>query len=267
MRKEAAENPESYAAREVAKHDARKTRPKVCGYCGTEGHTRAGCDTKKQHRSTFIEDASLWRQALAKWMKDIGLGLGALVRCNDASYYRGGQYMHPNEEDYIPPVGLITTPVAHASRADCGVNHYSGIMGAPEWSSCGSMLSYEFIGGESSELSYRKIVGITLPNIPGIVPRFGPAWYGREKTDRSSRLSNVDWEVVSRSPAVFNNEAFVSAKALKKAAKEWFAAGNDQDKDTFRTFKDFQRKQLCDYVNDKIQLSEMKDPEVPGIDT
>ena len=37
--------------------------------------------------------------------------------------------------------------------------------------------------------------------------------------------------------------------------------------DRVKTFDDFQRQQLRDFVNGMIELSEMKDPEVPGIDT
>ena len=89
MRREAAENPDSWQAKTVARYEARRAQPKICSYCDESGHTRAGCNDMKAHKSQFQEDLILWRQAMVKWMQDTGLGIGSLVRCEDASYHRG----------------------------------------------------------------------------------------------------------------------------------------------------------------------------------
>ena len=130
-----------------------------------------------------------------------------------------------------------------------------------------SILSFERIGAPSDQPAYQKTIGITLPCIPGIVPRYGKGYYGNEKMDRADRINNVDWEVVSAGQTDFSNDAFVSPKSIKKVTKVHFAAPQEETSRSFKTFDDFQRKQLRDFVNGEIELSEMKDPEVPGNDT
>ena len=92
-------------------------------------------------------------------------------------------------------------------------------------------------------------------------------YYGNEKMDRQDRMNNVEWEVVSPGQTDFSNDVFVSPKSIKKVAKEHFKAPQEETTRSFKTFDDFQRKQLRDFVNGEIELSEMKDPEVPGNDT
>ncbi len=60
---------------------------------------------------------------------------------------------------------------------------------------------------------------------------------------------------------------FACLQSIKKTAKEHFKAPNEQTSRHFHTFEAFQRQQLRDYVNGDIELSEMTDPEVSGIDT
>ena len=251
-------DPNSYDGKQWARILATKAKPKVCGYCDAMGHTRAGCDTMKAHKVTFIQDATLWRSALVKWMQETHLGIGALVRCNDAQYHdKDHGYVYPRDENYIPPVGLIMKGV------NGELNHYQGIMNAPDWQSSGSILCFERIGTGSEMQPYQKVVGITLPCIPGIVPRYGKGYYGNEKLDRADRLNNVDWEVVSPGQTDFSSDTFVCPKTLKKAAKDHFKAPNEQTTRRFHTFSDFQRTQLLQYINGEIELSEMKGPEVP----
>ena len=261
MRREAAANPDSWQATHVARYAARKAKPKICSYCDGSGHTRAGCDDMKAHKAVFREDLILWRSAMVKWMQDTGLGIGSLVRCTDASYHRGDQYMYPNDENYIPPVGMIMT------SPNSGLTHYHGIMNTNDWSSGQSMLSFTRIGATEEEHQYRTTVGITLPCIPGIVPRFGKGYYGNEKMDRADRINNVDWKVVSPGQTDFTNDTFMCPKQWKKTTKTHFAAPQEQSSSYFKTFDAFQRTQLRQYVNGEIELSQMKDPEVPGINT
>ena len=261
MRQEAAANPDSWQATQVARYEARKAKPKICSYCNASGHTRAGCDDVKAHKAQFIIDANLWRTALAKWMQEVQLGVGALVQCKDAPYHKGDVYMSPRDDDYVAPVGLVMRPPS----AD--LSHYSGIMNSGAWGSGNPLLDFERLGSRIEEAPYRKTVAVALPCIPGIVPRFGKGYYGNEQMDRSDRLNNVEWEVVSPSPADINNSNFLCPKQLRKTTKHHFAGPQEQTSSYFKTFGDFQRTQLQQYINGEIELSEMKDPEVPNTNT
>ncbi len=260
LRKAWAEDPESYMGRQWQRILDRKAKPKICGYCSESGHTRAGCDTMKAHKSQFIIDANLWRSALAKWMEESQLGIGALVRCNDAAYHRGDVYMYPRDENYIPPVGLVM------KQPGMGMSHYAGIMNTGTWSGGDNFISFERIGANEEHSGYRKTIGVPLPSIPGIVPRFGKGWYNNESMDRNDRINNADWEVVSPGQALDNSE-LTCPKQLRKITKHHFAGPQDQTDRCFKTFKDFQRTQLQQYVNGEIELSEMKDPELSDSDT
>ena len=257
LRKAWEQDPTSYKGREWARIVARKAKPKVCSYCDTTGHTRAGCESAKKHKAQFQMDLNLWRKALVKWMGDTGLGVGALVKNTSAAYYRGSDYMYPQEESYIPPVGMV---MCHPNQ---GLTHYNGIMNSGEWRSAPSLVSFHYIGAAETEAPYRKTIACALRSIPGIVPRFGKGYYAGDPIDREDRNQNMNWEVVSVAPGDFSNDKFLSAKELKKATKTHFAATQEQTERGFKTFDDFQRKQLRDFVNGEIELSEMKDPEVP----
>ena len=257
LRKAWEEDPTSYQGRQWQRILDRKAKPKVCSYCGTTGHTRAGCDIAKKHKAQFQMDLNLWRKALVKWMSDTGLGIGALVKCNNAAYYRGSDYLYPQDESYIPPVGMV---MCHPNQ---GLTHYNGIMNSGDWRSAPTLISFEYIGAPDGEMAYRRTIGCALPSIPGIVPRYGKGYYGTEQLDRDDRNQNMDWEVVSEGHADFDNASFLSPKDLKRATKRHFAAQEEQTERAFKTFTDFQRKQLQQYVNGEIELSEMKDPEVP----
>ena len=109
---------------------------------------------------------------------------------------------------------------------------------------------------------------VALPSIPGIVPRLGKGWYYEsEPMDRQDRVENTNWEVVSPACGSLKTSSFLDVKELRKATKGHFGAKNEQSSDNFRTFTDFQRTQLRQYVNGEIELSEMKDPEVPRDDS
>tara|TARA_R110002074_G_scaffold399402_1_gene592599 strand:- start:115 stop:972 length:858 start_codon:yes stop_codon:yes gene_type:complete len=255
------QDPTSYDGRRWQIFLDRKTRPKKCGYCDEDGHTRAGCGDLKAHKSLFVEDLVLWRHALVKWTKDTHLGIGALVRCTDASYYQDDVYMYPGEDNYEPALGMILYPINPA------LSHYSGIVNTNEWNNSNhSLFSFERLGADASLPEYRKTVGVTLPCIPGIVPRMGKGWYGKAY-DRHDRLNNVQWQVVSPAPAAIQNDVLLSSRAIKKTAKVHFAAPQEETVTSFHTFGDFQRKQLHQYINGEIELSQMKDPELPQTDS
>ena len=168
----------------------RKAKPKICSYCDTTGHTRAGCDVAKKHKAQFQMDLNLWRKALVKWMSDTGLGIGALVRCNNAAYYRGSDYLYPQEDNYIAPVGMVMNSFHQDAT------HYNGIMNSGDWRSAPTLISFHYIGAADTEAAYRKTIGCALPSIPGIVPRYGKGYYGCENTDRDDRNQNMDLSLI-----------------------------------------------------------------------
>ena len=257
LRKAWEKDPTSWKGRQWAQIKARKERPKICGYCDESGHTRAGCDKMTAHKVQFAKDLLLWRTALVKWMEDSDVGVGALIQCDDANYYRGDNYMYASDDNYIPAVGMIM------NGGNESLTHYHGIMNSPDWMSGPSLFAFKYIGAAIDEMPYRSQVGITLPCIPGIVPRWGKGYYGDEQMDRQERLNNVDWKVVSPGQASFPSDSFMHPKKLKQVTKTHFAAPQEQVERGFWTFNDFQRTQLQQYVNGEIELSEMNDPEVP----
>ena len=254
-------DPNSWQGREWARIKARKEKPKICGYCDTSGHTRAGCETAKKHKAQFQLDLNVWRKALAKWVDEVGLGMGALIRVHDVRYYRNGEYQYPGEAGYVPPVGML---MQKDLRTD--LTHYHGIPGTSHWHSAPALLTFEYIGANEESMSYRRHVGAALPCIPGIIPRYGNGWYNQQ-IDRAENCDATDWEVVSEALAPLSTESFLSPKALKKVVKEHFGAKNEQTESSFKTLDDAQRMQLQQYVNGDIELSQMKDPEVPQDDS
>jgi len=212
----------------------------------------------KQHKLTFRQDAILFRNALAKWMRETGLAIGALVRAQDCQYYTKDGHMYPGNEDYVPPVGLVMNATPSA-------NHYAAISGSSEWLNPGSFLTMETLGSQEVD-KYRRNVGLSLPCIPGIIPRMGKDWYGGIQ-DRQDRSSGINWEVVSVGYQHFDSTDWTSASAMKALAKEHFAGPNEQERGEFRTFTDERRQQFSDYINGSIELSEMKDPELPDNDS
>ena len=253
-------DPTSYDGREYARHEARKKAPKMCGYCGVIGHTRAGCADIKQHKEQFRSDAMLFRRVIVKWMKEMGIGVGALVRSKDAQWHDGeDNYRYPGDDNYVGPVGLVMNNISSSTH------HYSALCGTNQHTSGESFLMMQTIGTGSLP-DYRRNVGLTIPCIPGIIPRASVDYYGREM-DRSDRLNNVDWEVVSAGQTEFDNCKWLTPKAIKKTVKEHFARDQEQESSDFKTFPVSQRSQLHDYVDGIINLSQMSDPELPNKDS
>lgn len=266
LKKKWEEDPNSYDGRKWARIQARKNRPKTCSYCGTEGHTRAGCKVMKEHKAQFQDDLILWRKAVLKWTKDIGLGIGAMVRSKNVVYRKNKNWMYPDEEGYVPPVGMVMNKMPSVF-----MTHHAGIGTAGEWSSSNNIDVgvYQALGAEGESGYYSK-VSVGLPCIPGIVPRFVARknYYGdATKYDRNDYSGEtVNWEVVS--PAVKDfDSAWASMATVKDITKDHFRGTNGVQDSYFATFSDSRRAQLQRYVNGEIELSEMSDPEVPVEDS
>lgn len=253
------EDPNSYYGKQWQRILDRKAKPKICSYCDESGHTRASCDIMKSHKTQFQAELLLWRTALVKWMKETGLGIGSLVRCNDANYYDNDErWMYATDEDYIAPVGMVL------NQFNEGLIHYSGITNSSHWMSSVSLVNFERIGSSETH-PYHRTIQASLPSIAGIVPSLGKVW--GDIMSRSDGCRNTGLEVVSKAVADFNFDNFLSIGALKKATKEHFAASYGETNHTFRAFGSMQRRQLQQYVNGEIELSQMVDPELPENDT
>jgi hypothetical protein len=169
--------------------------------------------------------------------------------------------MYPNHENYAPPLSLTTQ-----DELDPGLTHHSGIMNTNQWDESSIMVLAERVGISDETPPYRKRIAIVLPCIPGIVPRYGQAYWGSENRDRLDRAQGTTWEVVS--PGIpLKTDNFLKGANLRKVAKAHFSAKNDTWASGWRQFTDFQRDQLRKYVNGEIELSEMVDPEVPPNDS
>ena len=260
-------DPNSYYGTEWQKILDRKARAKGCGYCDGEGHTRASCEIKDRHMTIFQLDLAMWRRALVKALNEMGLGKGALVRCNNSSYHAGserGGWTYPNDEGYVAPVGMLMETDWNPMQ----LTHFNGIMNSNTWLEAGMLGSVDRIGADQSLMSYHRSVSISLPSIQGIVPRFGKGYWQSEQIDRDERVNNNEWEVVSPGIVPLDTSEFVSGKELRRITKKWFAGGKDANYAAcFSQFTDFQRDQLLQYINGEIELSEMIDPKVPTDDT
>ncbi len=79
------ENPDSYTARQ---HDFSKTQAKVrtCSYCDESGHNRRTCTEREEDISIAVKDNQEWVKSTIKYLKDNGIGPGALVSSTLGSY-------------------------------------------------------------------------------------------------------------------------------------------------------------------------------------
>jgi hypothetical protein len=153
--------------------------------------------------------------------------------------------------------------------------HHAGIGTATDWSSSNNIDVglYQAIGSEGDSGYYSK-VGVGLPCIPGIVPRFVARknYYGdTTKYDRNDYAGDtVNWEIVS--PAVKDfDSAWASTATAKDITKEHFKgqkSGAEEytfvsgaEEYQFVTFSAAERNQLQRYVWGEIELSEMSDPD------
>ena len=256
-------DPESWQGKQWQRIIDRKAKPKICGYCDESGHTRAQCQIKKTHMGIYQMDLNLWRQAIAKWTQEVGLGVGALVRANNSPYSNTDhRWVYPNSENYVAPVGMVM------SQMTGKITHYYGIMNATHWLESTNVATMDRLGSDAGTDHYKRVVGLGLPSIPGIVTRMGKGYWGGEQIDRDERVDGTQWEIVSPAPAPFDVMHFTDSQTIRALTKAHFSA-KDGDAHTgrFYQFTDAQRAQLQDYVAGRMELSKMIDPQVPTDDT
>tara|TARA_Y100000590_G_scaffold269692_2_gene302824 strand:- start:1372 stop:2088 length:717 start_codon:yes stop_codon:yes gene_type:complete len=110
MEKRREEDPDDIYAKYY--FNKRTKKKKKCSYCSGKGHTRPTCKELKYAKKVTVEKCSKWRHELVKHLKEMGLGVGALV-----------QYVNWSKEI----VGVVTeikwgnlTHLHQHGRGECG---------------------------------------------------------------------------------------------------------------------------------------------------
>jgi hypothetical protein len=90
----------------------KRTQAIKCGYCGVRGHTRRTCTKLKADKKILISDTTLRRAMFIDICRDLGLGVGALVKFKLNEYgmkYKEAGYASYQDADFI--VMLTEIPV------------------------------------------------------------------------------------------------------------------------------------------------------------
>ena len=90
----------------------KRTRAIKCGYCGKSGHTRRTCAKLKADTKILISDTALRRAMFIDACRDLGLGVGSLVKLKLNEYglkYKEAGYSSFQDEEFI--VMLTQIPV------------------------------------------------------------------------------------------------------------------------------------------------------------
>jgi len=242
LKKEAAANPDSYAARQLA-----NMKPRQCSYCNGQGHNRKTCPPRKTHEALYRSDNKLWRQAFQKWAIAEGLGYGALISA-PINWRDSKNHSHGAEKSAL---GMF---VAHNTNEEDNSLTYL-------WAAYPSHRDYyaltmELIGGHINEYSNSaRRESLQLPDIPVISPASGLDHWGTKRTRDSG---DARWTVVSPSPRPGFGDEFTQSPAIDQLVKDYFKAGTDAKTERdFRMLDTKVRKALKDYVNDSATLDEL----------
>jgi hypothetical protein len=90
----------------------KRTKAIKCGYCGVRGHTRRTCAKLKADKKILISDTTLRRAMFIDTCRDLGLGIGALVKFKLNEYgmkYKEAGYASYQDTEFI--VMLTEIPV------------------------------------------------------------------------------------------------------------------------------------------------------------
>ena len=90
----------------------KRTKAVKCGYCGKSGHTRRTCAKLKADKKILISDTTLRRAMFIDTCRDLGLGVGALVKFKLNEHgmkYKEAGYASYQDADFI--VMLTEIPV------------------------------------------------------------------------------------------------------------------------------------------------------------
>ena len=78
-KREKKENPESWWVKQYEADETRRKK-RCCSYCKEEGHTKRTCVHIKADKRKTVEMNKEWRVGALDYLKNLGLGVGALVQ-------------------------------------------------------------------------------------------------------------------------------------------------------------------------------------------
>ncbi len=94
----AKEDPNGYAAYELAKIERAKKAPRLCSWCKKPGHTRRTCPDLRIALERESERSRIWNKSLLDVLKARGLGIGSMVRLSPAPELTPDGWYHKNIE-------------------------------------------------------------------------------------------------------------------------------------------------------------------------
>jgi len=244
IKKLAAENPDGYYGRQVARMEAASKRPRKCSYCNEPGHTRRTCSTMKKHKLDAKRNTTLVRKGVQKWMKATGIGPGALITSRRSFYSNSLGYAAERQPEESPRVFLITR-----TRLE-EVMHTDGLPGA--------RAQAHFL--QATDVASGTEVYFGLPHVPSVAPATGfDEQYGWERS-RTGREGFV-WELASAAPHAPKAQKGVFGTALVESTEEWFKAEYKEEARNFHTISSEQAKAIRTYLQDAEGLpSEWEQP-------
>jgi len=95
----------------------KRTKAIKCGYCGKSGHTRRTCSHLKHDMKILTDDTTLRRAMFLDICRDLGLGVGALVKMTLNEYgqrYKEAGYGSFQDEEFIV---MLTEMPTHSISA------------------------------------------------------------------------------------------------------------------------------------------------------
>ena len=103
----------------------KRTKAIKCGYCGKSGHTRRTCSHLKHDKKILTEATTLRRAMFLDICRDLGLGVGALVKFRlneDGQRYREAGYGSFQDEEFL---AMLTEIPTHTISAFIGLTSWS----------------------------------------------------------------------------------------------------------------------------------------------
>ena len=235
LKRLAAEDPNGYYGRQVARMEAASKAPRKCSYCGkAEGHTRRTCQTLKTHKREARQDTTLVRKGLKKWIEASGLAPGALITSRRSFYNSGYQEGRTDEEQ--PRVFLVT---------QVNLDEITQRAALP-----GNREAQSFV--RATDVASGSQVWFGLPHIPTVAPATG---YSTGSRWEQSRITNAGhkWTVASPAPTVTAIDG-IFGTPLVETVEDWFSSDNKAEAYQFHTISPEQRKAIREYLKDSEGL-------------
>ena len=236
IRKLAAQDPNGYYGRQVARMEEASKRPRKCSYCKEPGHTRRTCSTLKKHKLDAKRNTTLVRKGVQKWMKAQGIGPGALITSRRSFYSSSLGYAEERQPEESPRVFLVTR-----ARLE-EVMHTDGLPG--------TMGQRHFI--QATDVGSGTEVWFGLPHIPSVAPATGFDEYGWDRSRTGQE--GFKWELAGAAPHVPKTQKGVFGTALVESTEEWFKAEYKEEASNFQTISPEQAKAIREYLSDSEGL-------------